>query len=329
VKRFLCLVILCTFAATLPAKEIELLNVSYDPTREFYKDFNRAFSAFWQNKTGQKVLVRQSHGGSAKQARAVMDGLDADVVTLALAYDIDMLHARGNLVPEDWQKKLPNNSCPYTSTIVFLVRDGNPKGIRDWEDLVKPGVSLVTPNPKTSGGARWNFLAGWAFAQRKYGSPEKAREFVEQLYKNVQVLDAGARGATTTFVHRGIGDVLIAWESEALTAVHESPAGKFQVITPSMSILAEPPVAVVEKITNRRGTTELARAYLDYLYSVQGQELAAKYHYRPTAPKVLEKFRSEFPSIELVTVTGFFGGWANAQKIHFADGGTFDQIYRK
>jgi len=304
------------------------LNVSYDPTRELYEAYNPAFTKYWQEKSGQKVIIKQSHGGSGKQARSVIDGLDADVVTLALAYDIDILAEKGRLVPADWQKKLPNNSAPYTSTIVFLVRAGNPKQIKDWDDLVKPGVGVVTPNPKTSGGARWNYLAAWAFASRKFGSDEKALDYVRNLFKNVPVLDTGARGATTTFVSRGIGDVLIAWENEALLADKENK-GKFQIVVPSITILAEPSVAVVEKVAKRKGTTDIARAYLEYLYSPEGQEIVAQNFYRPHLPEVLAKHEQVFPKLETVTVDEFFGGWAKAQKTHFADGGTFDQVFKK
>jgi sulfate/thiosulfate transport system substrate-binding protein len=322
---------LLVFALSLAGvlgKDITLLNVSYDPTRELYEVYNPVFVKYWQEKSGQKVVIKQSHGGSGKQARSVLDGLDADVVTLALSYDVDILAEKGRLVPADWQKKLPNNSAPYTSTIVFLVRDGNPKQIKDWEDLVKPGVSVVTPNPKTSGGARWNYLAGWAFASKKYGSDQKAQEYVKTLFANVPVLDTGARGATTTFVNRGIGDVLIAWENEALLSVKEAK-GKFQVVIPSLTILAEPSVAVVEKVAKRKGTTDVARGYLEYLYTPAGQEIVAQNFYRPRSPEILAKYEQVFPKVETVTVDEFFGGWAKAQKAHFADGGTFDQVYKK
>ncbi|MES2580684.1 MAG: sulfate ABC transporter substrate-binding protein [Pseudomonadota bacterium] len=312
------------------AADINLLNVSYDPTRELYQDFNAAFSKHWLEKTGDKVTVKASHGGSGKQARAIIDGLDADVATLALAYDIDQLAEKGKLIPKDWQKRLPHNSSPYTSTIVLLVRKGNPKGIKDWDDLVKPGVSVITPNPKTSGGARWNYLAAWAFAQKKYGNDEaKTKEFVGKLLKNVPVLDTGARGSTTTFVERGIGDVLLAWENEAFLAQKELGVGKFEVVIPSLSILAEPPVTVVDKFAKKHGTEKVAKAYLEYLYTEEGQEIAAKNYYRPTLESVAKKYESQFPKIKLVTIDAEFGGWAKAQKEHFSDGGTFDKIYQK
>jgi sulfate transport system substrate-binding protein len=304
-----------------------LLNVSYDPTRELYKDFNAAFNKHWQSKTGQVVQVRQSHGGSGKQARSVADGLEADVVTLALGYDIDALAER-KLIPSDWQKRFPNNSSPYTSTIVFLVRKGNPKAIKDWGDLAKPGIGVITPNPKTSGGARWNYLAAWAWALKQPGGNEqKAKELLSAIFKNVPVLDSGARGSTTTFVERGIGDVLIAWENEAILAVNELGKDKFEIVAPSLSILAEPPVAVVDKVVEKRGTRLTAQAYLDYLYSEEGQEIAAKNYYRPSNAKVAAKYAKVFPKLKLVTIDDTFGGWQKAQKLHFADGGTFDQIY--
>jgi sulfate/thiosulfate transport system substrate-binding protein len=303
--------------------------VSYDPTRELYEDFNHQFAGYWKNKTGQEVTIRQSHGGSGKQARSVIDGLEADIVTLALAYDVDQISEKGGLLPADWQSRLPSNSSPYTSTIVLLVRKGNPKHIRDWGDLAKPGVSVVTPNPKTSGGARWNYLAAWAWALRQPGgSNATAKDFVTKLYRNVPVLDAGARGSTTTFVERGIGDVLIAWENEALLAIKELGPGKFEVIAPSLSILAEPPVAVVDKIANKHGTREVAQAYLEYLYTDAGQEIAAKHFYRPRNAAIAAKYQAQFPSIKLVTVDEVFGGWKKAHASHFADGGTFDQIYQ-
>ena len=312
------------------AADINLLNVSYDPTRELYQDFNAAFSKYWLEKTGDKVTVKASHGGSGKQARAIIDGLDADVATLALAYDVDQLAEKGKLIPADWQKRLPHNSSPYTSTIVLLVRKGNPKGIKDWDDLVKPGVSVITPNPKTSGGARWNYLAAWAFAQKKYGNDEaKTKEFVGKLLKNVPVLDTGARGSTTTFVERGIGDVLLAWENEAFLAQKELGVGKFEIVVPSLSILAEPPVTVVDKFAKKHGTEKVAKAYLDYLYTEEGQEIAAKNYYRPTLESVAKKYEHQFPKVKLVTIDGEFGGWAKAQKTHFSDGGTFDKIYQK
>ncbi len=322
--------VLTLLAATAQAKDITLLNVSYDPTRELYQDFNKAFAAHWKAKTGDNVIVKQSHGGSGKQARSVIDGLEADVVTLALAYDIDELGEKAKLIPADWQKRLAHNSSPYTSTIVFLVRKGNPKGIKDWGDLVKPGLSVITPNPKTSGGARWNYLAAWGYALRQPGGTEaKARDFVGALFKNVPVLDSGARGSTTTFVERGIGDVLISWENEAFLAVKELGPDKFEIVVPSVSILAEPPVTVVDKVVDKRGTREVAKAYLDYLYSPDGQRIAAENHYRPIDPKVAEKFTRQFPKINLFTIDDAFGGWAKAQKAHFADGGVFDQIYLK
>jgi sulfate transport system substrate-binding protein len=314
-------------ATLAAAKKVSILNVSYDPTRELYHDVNAAFAAVWKARTGEDLSVQQSHGGSAKQARAVVDGLEADVVTLALAYDVDALAASGLITP-DWQKRLPNNSCPYTSTIVFLVRKGNPKGIEDWDDLAKPGVQVITPNPKTSGGARWNYLAAWGFALGKYGNDEaKAKDFVERLFKNVPVLDTGARGSTVTFVERGIGDVLIAWENEALLAVREFGKGKFQLVVPSRSILAEPPVAVVDKFAVKHGTKDLATAYLAYLYTAPGQELAAKHFYRPRDPAVAASYAYQFPKLEVFTVDKVFGGWDKAQKVHFADGGVFDQIF--
>jgi len=309
--------------------QTSLLNVSYDPTRELYKDYNAAFAKHWQAKTGQVVSFRQSHGGSGKQAMAVRDGLEADVVTLALAYDIDALVER-NLIPADWQKRFPNNSSPYTSTIVFLVRKGNPKGIKDWGDLAKPGVAVITPNPKTSGGARWNYLAAWAWALKQPGGNEqKAKELVTAIFKNVPVLDSGARGSTTTFVERGLGDVLIAWENEAQLAVNEIGKDKFEIVAPSLSILAEPPVAVVDKVVEKRGTRLTAQAYLDYLYSEEGQTIAARHYYRPRDAKVAAKYADQFPKLKLVTIDDTFGGWQKAQKAHFADGGSFDQIYLK
>jgi sulfate/thiosulfate-binding protein len=310
-------------------KPVTLLNVSYDPTRELYEDFNQQFAAYWKGKTGQEVRIRQSHGGSGKQARSVIDGLEADVVTLALAYDIDQIAAKAGTLPAGWQKRLPNNSSPYTSTIVLLVRKGNPKGIRDWGDLAKPGVSVVTPNPKTSGGARWNYLAAWAWALRQPGgSDATAKELVTRIFKNVPVLDAGARGSTTTFVERGIGDVLIAWENEALLAIKELGPGKFEVVAPSISILAEPPVTVVDKVAGKHGTRQVAQAYLEYLYTPAGQETAARHFYRPQTAAVAEKHAAQFPKLTLVTIDEVFGGWAKAQATHFADGAVFDQIYR-
>jgi sulfate/thiosulfate transport system substrate-binding protein len=316
------------FVGGAVAADISLLNVSYDPTRELYQDFNAAFAKQWKAKTGDNVTVSASHGGSGKQARGVIDGLEADVVTLALAYDIDAIADKG-LLAADWQKKLPQNASPYTSTIVLLVRKGNPKGIKDWNDLIKPGVEVVTPNPKTSGGARWNYLAAWGFALKQPGGTEaKAKDFVSKIYHNVKVLDSGARGATTTFVERGIGDVLISWENEAYLAVKELGPDKFEIITPSLSILAEPPVAVVDKVVDKRGTRKVAQAYLEYLYSPEGQEIAARNYYRPRDAKVAAKHAKQFAKVNLITIDGVFGGWRNAQKVHFSDGGVFDQIYQ-
>ena len=309
------------------AGEVSLLNVSYDPTRELYTDFNNAFATYWKTKSGQAVSVRQSHGGSGSQARAVIDGLEADVITLALAYDLDAV-ARSGLIKSGWQTRLPQNSAPYTSTIVFLVRTGNAKGIRDWSDLVKPGVAVITPNPKTSGGARWNYLAAWGYALRQpNGTDASARGFVTSLFRNVPVLDSGARGATTTFVQRGIGDVLLAWENEAYLAVDESK-GAVEIVVPSVSILAEPPVAVVDTVVDRKGTRAVAEAYLQYLYTPEGQEIAAKHHYRPRDANIAAKYADAFAKTTLFTIDEAFGGWQTAQKTHFADGGTFDQIYR-
>ncbi len=314
-------------AAASATAETSLLNVSYDPTRELYQEFNAAFAKHWQAKTGEAVAFKQSHGGSGKQARAVIDGLQADVVTLALAYDIDALHDKAKLIPADWQKRLPHNSSPYTSTIVFLVRKGNPKAIKDWNDLVKPGVEIITPNPKTSGGARWNYLAAWGYALKQPGGNDaKAKAFVAQLYKNVKVLDSGARGSTTTFAERGIGDVLIAWENEAYLAVKVLGPDKFEIVTPSLSILAEPPVAVVDKVVDKRGTRKVATAYLEYLYSPEGQELAGKHYYRPRDAQASAKYAKQFAPVKLFTIDEVFGGWRKAQQTHFADGGVFDQI---
>jgi sulfate transport system substrate-binding protein len=315
-------------ASAAHAADVTLLNVSYDPTRELYQAYNQAFARYWQDKTGDHVTIRQSHGGSGKQARSVIDGLQADVVTLALAPDIDAIADRG-AIRKDWQRQLPQNSSPYTSTIVFLVRKGNPKGIHDWGDLIKPGVQVITPNPKTSGGARWNYLAAWGYALRQPGGDEaKAREFVGKLYRQVPVLDSGARGSTTTFVERGIGDVLLAWENEAFLAIEELGPGKVDIVVPSVSILAEPPVAVVDKVVDARGTRDVARAYLDYLYSEAGQEIAAKNHYRPTLKAVAERHAKQFPRLSLFTITDVAPSWTEAQKTHFADGGVFDQIYQ-
>jgi sulfate transport system substrate-binding protein len=327
-KTFLIASLLITVAAG--ATEISLLNVSYDPTRELYQEFNDAFAKHWQTKTGDKLTIKQSHGGSGKQARSVIDGLTADVVTLALSYDIDEISSKGRLIPKDWQARLPNNSSPYTSTIVFLVRKGNPKGIKDWNDLIKTGVSVITPNPKTSGGARWNYLAAWAYAKKQNGGDEaKTKEFVNKLFKNVPVLDTGARGSTTTFVERGIGDVLLAWENEAFLAQKELGVGKFEIVVPSLSILAEPPVTVVDKFAKKHGTEAVAKAYLEYLYTEEGQEIAAKNYYRPTLASVAKKYEAQFPKVKLVQIDQEFGGWQKAQKTHFSDGGTFDQIYQK
>ena len=327
-KTFLIASLLIPVAAG--ATEISLLNVSYDPTRELYQEFNDAFAKHWQAKTGDKLTIKQSHGGSGKQARSVIDGLTADVVTFALSYDIDEISSKGRLIPKDWQARLPNNSSPYTSTIVFLVRKGNPKGIKDWNDLTKTGVSVITPNPKTSGGARWNYLAAWAYAKKQNGSDEaKTKEFVSKLFKNVPVLDTGARGSTTTFVERGIGDVLLAWENEAFLAQKELGVGKFEIVVPSLSILAEPPVTVVDKFAKKHGTEAVAKAYLEYLYTEEGQEIAAKNYYRPTLASVAKKYEAQFPKVNLVQIDQEFGGWQKAQKTHFSDGGTFDQIYQK
>ena len=316
-------------SAPLAAKEIKLLNVSYDPTRELYQEYNKAFAAYWKAKTGDDVTIEQSHGGSGKQARAVIDGLDADVVTLALAYDVDAIAEKAGLLPKEWQKRLPSNSAPYTSTIVFLVRKGNPKGIKDWDDLARPGVSVVTPNPKTSGGARWNYLAAWGYALKKWNNDEgKAKEFLARIYKNVPVLDSGARGATITFVERKIGDVLISWENEAYLTVNDLGKNQLDIVVPSVSILAEPPVTVVDKVVDRHGTRLAAAEYLKYLYSEEGQTLVAKNHYRPRLESVASKFASSFPKVNLFTIDEMFGGWQKAQKIHFADGGVFDQIYQ-
>jgi sulfate transport system substrate-binding protein len=325
-KTFKRLVILSSLLASSIFAD-ELLNVSYDPTREFYQEYNTAFAKQWKQQTGKTLTVKQSHGGSGKQARSVIDGLSADVVTLALSGDIDSIATQANLLPKNWQSKLPNNSSPYTSTIVFVVRKGNPKGIKDWDDLIKSGVKIITPNPKTSGGARWNYLAAWAFAERKFsGDPAKVKEFIGALFKNVPVLDAGARGSTTTFAQRGIGDIFLSWENEAHLIEKEFP-GKTQIVIPSISILAEPPVAVVEKNAKKHGTEELAKAYLTYLYSAEAQDIAGKHFYRPRDAKALEKWSKNFPKINLVTIDKDFGGWSTAQKTHFDDGGTFDQIY--
>ena len=330
------LIALCVIAAAVAfmpqrasAGDGSLLNVSYDPTREFYQEYNTAFSRFWQQKAGKPAVVRQSHGGSGKQARSVIDGLEADVVTLALAYDIQEISERGKLLPDNWQSRLPNNSSPYTSTIVFLVRKGNPRGIKDWPDLIKPGTVVVTPSPKTSGGARWNYLAAWGYALKQNGGNEgAARDFVSQLYRNVPVLDSGARGATITFVKHGIGHVLIAWENEALLAINEMGKDNFELVVPSTSILAEPPVAIVDKNVDKHGTRALAEEYVKYLYSDEGQEIAARRYYRPRNPAIFAKYASRFPTLKLFTVDDTFGGWNKAQKTHFADGAIFDQIYQ-
>lgn len=310
-------------------KAVELLNVSYDPTRELYEEYNKSFAAHWEKETGQKVTINQSHGGSGKQSRSVIDGLEADIVTLALAYDIDAIAAESGKLPEDWQERLEYNSSPYTSTIVFLVRKGNPKGIKDWDDLVKEGVSVITPNPKTSGGARWNYLAAWGYAlQQNKNDEAEAKEFVTKLFKNVPVLDSGARGSTTTFVEREIGDVLIAWENEAFLALNELGKDQFEIVVPSVSILAEPPVTVVDDTAEKHGTTEVANAYLEYLYTEEGQEIAAKNYYRPRSEKIANKYADQFPEINLFTIDELFGGWKKAQKTHFDDGGIFDEIYK-
>jgi sulfate transport system substrate-binding protein len=314
-------------ASQAHAAEVSILNVSYDPTRELYQDFNKSFAALWKSKSGDDLKIKQSHGGSGKQARAVIDGLAADVVTLALAYDIDEIANRG-FIAKDWQKRLPNSSAPYTSTIVLLVRKGNPKNIKDWNDLARPGISVITPNPKTSGGARWNHLAAWGYALKQPGGNEKtAQEFLSKVYKNVPVLDSGARGSTTTFVERGIGDVLLTWENEALLAIKELGPEKVEIVVPSLSILAEPPVTIVDKVVDRRGTRKIAEAYLQHLYSDEGQEIAGKHYYRPTNEKIAAKYASQFPKLKLLTVNEIAGGWTKAQKAHFADGGIFDQIY--
>ncbi|WP_326539883.1 sulfate ABC transporter substrate-binding protein [Pseudorhodoferax sp.] len=330
-RRTLALLALAGATALAQAKDVNLLNVSYDPTRELYAEFNKAFATHWKAKTGDNVTIKQSHGGSGKQGRSVIDGLDADVVTLALAYDIDELNTRAGLIPADWQKRLPNNASPYTSTIVFLVRKGNPKGVKDWDDLVKPGVAVVTPNPKTSGGARWNYLAAWGYALKKFGNdPAKAEKFVADLFANVPVLDSGARGALTTFTERGVGDVFLSWENEAFLAVKELGPSKFDIVVPSISILAEPPVAVVDKNVDRKGTRAAAQAYLEYLYTPEGQEIAAKHYYRPRDAKVAARHANTFNlKVNLFTIDEVFGGWTKAQTTHFADGGAFDRIFTR
>jgi sulfate transport system substrate-binding protein len=329
IKKLISVAVLgLAFSAPAMSAEFSLLNVSYDPTRELYQDFNKAFAAHWKSKSGEDLKIKQSHGGSGKQARAVIDGLQADVVTLALAYDIDEVAQRG-LIAKDWQKRLPHSSTPYSSTIVFLVRKGNPKGIKDWGDLVRPGLSVITPNPKTSGGARWNHLAAWGYSIKQPGGNEKsAQEYLSKMYKNVPVLDSGARGSTTTFIERGIGDVLLTWENEALLAIKELGPEKVEIVVPSVSVLAEPPVAVVDKVVDRRGTRKQAEAYLQYLYTEEGQEIAAQNYYRPTNEKVAKKYAAQFPKVKLLTIDDIAGGWTKAQRTHFADGGVFDQIYQ-
>jgi len=329
-RAMLATLLLAGVAGLAAAKDVTLLNVSYDPTRELYADYNKAFAAYWKGRTGDVVSVKQSHGGSGKQARSVIDGLEADVVTLALAYDIDEIAGRAKLLPADWQKRLKHNSTPYSSTTIFLVRKGNPKGIRNWDDLVKPGVSVITANPKTSGGARWAYLAAYGFALKQPGgSDAKAREFIAKLFANVPVLDSGARGSTVTFAERGIGDVLLAWENEAWLSLKEFGADKFDIVYPPTSILAEPPVAVVDKVVDKRSTRDVAQAYLEYLYSPEGQEIAARNFYRPIDPAVAARYAKNFPILKLFTIDEVFGGWAKAQKTHFADGGVFDQIYTR
>ncbi len=329
-KSILTSALALVLAVGASAKTVELLNVSYDPTRPLYVEFNKAFAAHWKAKTGDDVVIKQSHGGSGKQARSVVDGLQADVVTLALAGDVDALYDVAKLVPQEWQKRLPHDSAPYTSTIVFLVRAGNPRGIKDWDDLAKPGVAVITPNPKTSGGAQWNYLAAWEFARRKFGGDDAAKDFVTKLYKNVPVLDSGARGSTTTFVQRGVGDVFISWENEAFFVLKEFGADKFEIIIPSLSILAQPTVTVVDKVVKKKGTAEVAKAYLEYLYSEEGQDIVGRNFYRPAASEAAKaKYSGQFSKVELFTVDAAFGGWAKAKKTHFADGGTFDQIYAK
>jgi sulfate/thiosulfate-binding protein len=327
IRRMLPIVAGLLWASSAFAADVTLLNASYDPTRELYVDFNRAFAANYQKETGKSVEIKQSHGGSGSQARGVIDGLQADVVSLALAYDIDAIAGKG-LIAADWQKRLPLNASPYTSTIVFLVRKGNPKGIRDWDDLIKPGIAVITPNPKTSGGARWNYLAAWGYALKKFGSAEKAKQFVGDLYNNVPVLDTGARGATVTFVERGVGDVLLAWENEAFLALREFGKDKFEIVSPSVSILAEPPLSVVDAVADRKGTRVAAEAYLRYWYSKEGQEIAARNSYRPRDPEIAKEYENSFAKVELFTVGDVFGGWTRAQKEHFGEGGIFDQIYK-
>ena len=327
VRRILSLVAGMLWAGSALAADVSLLNVSYDPTRELYAEFNKAFASAYQRETGKRIEIKQSHGGSGSHARAVIDGLQADVVTLALAYDIDAIAGKG-LMPTDWQKRLPQNASPYTSTIVFLVRKGNPKGIRDWDDLIKSGVSVITPNPKTSGGARWNYLAAWGYALKKFGSADKAKQFVGDIFKNVPVLDTGARGSTVTFVERGVGDVLLAWENEAFLAQREFGKDKFEIVSPPLSILAEPPVTVVDKVADKKGTRAAAEAYLKYWYTREGQEIAARNSYRPRDQEIAKEYEKSFAKVELFTIDEMFGGWTRAQKEHFAEGGIFDQIYK-
>ncbi|OYU91484.1 MAG: ABC transporter permease [Bradyrhizobiaceae bacterium PARB1] len=327
IRRFAIAAVSLLWAGSAFAADVTLLNVSYDPTRELYVEFNKAFAAAYQKETGKSIEIKQSHGGSGSQARSVIDGLQADVVTLALAYDIDAIAAR-KLLAEDWQKRLPQNASPYTSTIVFLVRKGNPKGIKDWDDLLKKGVSVVTPNPKTSGGARWNYLAAWGYALKKYGSEDKAKTFVSDLYQQVPVLDTGARGSTVTFVERGVGDVLLAWENEAFLAQKEFGKDKFEIVAPPQSILAEPPLAVVDTVVDKKGTRAAAEAYLKYWYTPEGQEIAARNSYRPRDPEIAKKYENAFAKVELFTIDDVFGGWTKAQKVHFGEGGVFDQIYK-
>ncbi|WP_370691229.1 sulfate ABC transporter substrate-binding protein [Bradyrhizobium sp.] len=327
VRRILPLVAGLLWAGSALAADVSLLNVSYDPTRELYAEFNKTFARAYQKETGKSIEIKQSHGGSGSQARAVIDGLQADVVTIALAYDIDAIAAKG-LLPADWQKRLPQNASPYTSTIVFLVRKGNPKGIRDWDDLIKPGVSVITPNPKTSGGARWNYLAAWGYALKKFESAGRARQFVGDIFKNVPVLDTGARGSTVTFVERGVGDVLLAWENEAFLAQREFGKDKFEIVAPPLSILAEPPVTVVDKVADKKGTRAAAEAYLKYWYTREGQEIAARNSYRPRDQEIAKEYEKSFAKVELFTIDELFGGWTRAQKEHFAEGGIFDQIYK-
>lgn len=327
IRRFAIAAASLLWAGSAFAADVTLLNVSYDPTRELYVDFNKAFAAAYQKEAGKSIEIKQSHGGSGSQARSVIDGLQADVVTLALAYDIDAI-ATKKLLAEDWQKKLPQNASPYTSTIVFLVRKGNPKGIKDWDDLLKKGVSVVTPNPKTSGGARWNYLAAWGYALKKFGSEDKAKQFVADLYQQVPVLDTGARGSTVTFVERGVGDVLLAWENEAFLAQKEFGKDKFEIVAPPQSILAEPPLAVVDAVVDKKGTRAAAEAYLKYWYTPEGQEIAARNSYRPRDAEIAKKYENSFAKVELFTIDDVFGGWTKAQKVHFSEGGVFDQIYK-